>query len=349
MERERVIHDKEKVEISHGAGGKKMDELIAMMASFLDLKSPMMGGIGLEKLDDGGAIFLNEVADVVVSTDAHTIQPIFFPGGDIGKLAMTGTINDVAVMGAKPVAIAIAMVIEEGFPFTSLKRIMTSINQVSMEANVPIITGDTKVMPKGTVDQIIITTTGLGIAEKGKVITNDCIKPGDTIIVSGTIGDHGIAILSHREGLEFETELQSDLAPLNDLIDQILKVTTPHAMRDPTRGGLASCLADFASASKVGLEIYEQDVPIRNEVRAACEMLGFDPLQVSCEGKVVLAVPESDAETVLEVMKKHPLGKNAAIIGKAISDHLGTVVLETPIGGKRVLQKPLGELIPRVC
>ncbi len=262
---------------------------------------------------------------------------------------MTGTINDVAVMGAKPVAIAIAMVIEEGFPFTSLKRIMTSINQVSMEANVPIITGDTKVMPKGTVDQIIITTTGLGIAEKGKVITNDCIKPGDTIIVSGTIGDHGIAILSHREGLEFETELQSDLAPLNDLIDQILKVTTPHAMRDPTRGGLASCLADFASASKVGLEIYEQDVPIRNEVRAACEMLGFDPLQVSCEGKVVLAVPESDAETVLEVMKKHPLGKNAAIIGKAISDHLGTVVLETPIGGKRVLQKPLGELIPRVC
>ncbi len=213
----------------------------------------------------------------------------------------------------------------------------------------PIITGDTKVMPKGTIDQIIITTTGIGIAEKGKVVTDDNIQPGDVIIVSGTIGDHGIAILSHREGLEFETALESDLAPLNGLIERILGVTTPHAMRDPTRGGLASCLADFATSSGVGLDIYERDIPIRQEVRAACEMLGVDPLHVSCEGKIVVAVPEKDARAVLDVMRTHPYGKDAAIIGKATKEHEKIVVLETSIGGRRILQKPLGELIPRVC
>ncbi len=339
----------QKVELAHGAGGKKMDELIHFLTSFLELKSPAMGGIGLEKFDDGGAIFLDEKVDIVVSTDAHTIQPIFFPGGDIGKLAMTGTINDVAVMGAKPVAISLAMVIEEGFPFNLLEKIMNSINTVSKEAGVPIITGDTKVMPRGTIDQVLITTTGIGIAEKGRVITDDCIQPGDIIIVSGTIGDHGIAILSHREGLEFETELISDLAPLNGLMEEILKVTTPRAMRDPTRGGLASCLADFASSSRVGLHVREDAIPIRDEVRAACEMLGFDPLHVSCEGKIVLAVPEDDAEEVLSLMRAHPLGKRAAIIGKAIDTRRAKVILETRIGGQRVLQKPLGELIPRVC
>ncbi len=339
----------DKVQLAHGAGGRKMDELIHFITQRIDLKTPKNGGYGLETLDDGAVVSLSTPYEVIISTDAHTIQPIFFPGGDIGRLAMTGTINDVAVMGAKPVAIALSMVIEEGFTFEKLDKILQSINAVSLEAGVPIITGDTKVMPAGTIDEIVITTTGIGLASRDRVVIDNKIEPGDQIIVSGTVGDHGIAILSHREGLTFETELVSDLAPLNKMIEKVLEITTPKAMRDPTRGGLASTLNDFASMSNVGLVIDEDAIPIKPAVKAACEMLGFDPLHVSCEGKVVLAVEKEVADEVVSLLKKDRYGKEAAIIGEATADNNGRVVLETGIGGKRILQKPLGELIPRVC
>ncbi|MEM4700409.1 MAG: hydrogenase expression/formation protein HypE [Candidatus Nezhaarchaeales archaeon] len=336
------------IQLVHGGGGTAMMELLskAILPKFT-LKR-VGDGIGLDEMDDGATLPLGEV-EVVVTIDAHTVDPIFFPGGDIGRLAAAGTINDLAVMGARPIAIVDAIVIEEGFPIKDLERIVRSMDEVAMEVGAAIIGGDLKVMPKGKVDKVVITTCGLGVAQRGKVLRDSGLRPGDLIIVTGTIGDHGIALASVREGLSFETELKSDVAPIWDVVEAALKVGGITAAKDPTRGGVAAALNEVASKSGVGIRLWEGAIPIREEVRAASEMLGLDPLEVTCEGRAILGVERGLARDVLEAVRATAHGRDAAIIGEAVADHPGFVVMETRVGGRRVVEPPVGEPIPRVC
>jgi hydrogenase expression/formation protein HypE len=336
------------VEIAHGAGGTKMDDLLEIIMK--DIKKRKIGkGIGLDEKDDGATIEIGEKR-IVVSTDGHTVHPLFFPGGDLGKLAITGTINDVAVMGAKPLAILSSLIIEEGYPIKKLKKITSSLAREAEKNNVAIIAGDTKVMPNGTLDEMIIVTTGIGIIEDKELNVQDSnLQPGDKIIVSGTVGDHGIALMAGREGLEFQTELISDVGAIHELVYEALKVGGVVAMKDPTRGGLASALNEFAKKSKVSLWLEDELIPINPAVHAASEMLGLEPLTVTCEGRVIFAVRPEKAEKVLEAIKKHPLGKKAAIIGEVKKERPGFVITKTVLGGHRILEKPIGEQIPRVC
>jgi hydrogenase expression/formation protein HypE len=305
-------------------------------------------GVGLPEADDGATIPLGEY-EVVVSTDSHTVTPLFFPGGDIGRLAAAGTINDVAVMGARPVAMTSAVIIEEGYSVSKLKEILQSLATTAAEDQVGVIAGDTKVMPKGSLDQMVICTTGIGLAKPGDIITDNNVQVGDKLIITGTIGDHGIALLASREGLSFDTTLTSDVAPLWSVISPALKVGGIHAMKDPTRGGLAAAINEFAKKSGVGLWIDEADLPFRREVLAASQMLGLDPLQVTCEGKAVLAVDPEKAEDVLRAIRATQYGKSAQIIGEAKKERSGLAVMRTEIGGTRVIQHPWAEAIPRVC
>lgn len=284
------------------------------------------------------------------TTDSFVVRPLFFPGGDIGKLAVHGTVNDLAMGGARPLFLSAAFILEEGLPLADLERIVASMRSACREAGVSLVTGDTKVVDKGKGDGVFITTSGIGIVPEGRRLSIHAAKPGDRILVSGTLGDHGIAIMSVREGIEFETMLESDTAPLTGLAQAILEVCPKtRCMRDPTRGGLSSALNELAAASGVGVSLDEELIPLRPEVRGACELLGLDPLYVANEGKLIAVVPVEDAENVLDVVRAHPLGKNAAVIGTVVANHPGTVILRSRIGGERVVTLLTGEQLPRIC
>jgi len=342
-----TMHD-EYVKLIHGGGGEVMVNFIESLfvKSFGDGR--ILNGVGLKDLDDGASIPLGEW-EIVLTSDGYTVDPIFFPGGDIGKLAISGTINDLAVMGAKPLAILDDLIVEEGFSINDLKKVINSMSLTAKEIGVTIMGGDFKVMPKGRIDKLIITTTGIGLTRRGKVITDSGLRPGDKIIVTGTIGEHEIALISVREGIEFETEIVSDVAPIWPIMNKALKIGGITAAKDPTRGGLAAALNELAKKSNVGIIIHENKIPIRDEVRAASEMLGLDPLYLACEGRAIIGVKPEKAEEVLEAIRSIHLGKNATIIGQVVKENPGFVVLETMVGGRRIIEPPIGTPLPRVC
>jgi hydrogenase expression/formation protein HypE len=334
-----------RIGLKHGSGGRAMRQLIEEV--FLSLASPV-DGIGLDALDDGAAI---RVGDrwLVVTTDSHVVHPVFFPGGDIGRLAVSGTVNDLAMMGATdPLALTCAVVLEDGFPRADLERIVASMRDAAREAHAPVVTGDTKVMGKGEVDGIVLNTTGVALAER--VVSDAGVRPGDVLLVTGTVGDHGMAIMSRRHDLGLQGDLRSDVAPLNALVREALRAggEDVSAMKDPTRGGVAGVLHEMAAKGKVGIVLEEAAVPMRDEVRAACEIVGIDPLLVANEGKAVVAVRARAAEKVLAALRAHPLGRDAAIVAKAVAERPGAVILDTGFG-RRMLAEPEGELLPRIC
>jgi hydrogenase expression/formation protein HypE len=333
--------NEDKILLAHGSGGKLMHDLIE---SFLpDLANPI-----LEKMDDS-AVF-EASGRLAFTTDSYTVNPLFFPGGDIGRLAVCGTVNDLAMSGARPLYLSLAFIIEEGLPVADLKKILASIRKATEEAGVKIVTGDTKVVDQGSADRLFINTAGVGIVPEGAEISAANARPGDKIIISGNIGDHGIAVLSQREGLEFRTPVPSDCAPLNGLVADMLAASTNiHCLRDPTRGGLAVTLNDFAGQSNVGITIVEGEIPVDKAVLAAGELLGLDPLHIANEGKLAAAVAPGDADVVLAAMKRNKYGKNAAIIGEVVREHPGQVVMKTSLGASRIVDMPVGELLPRIC
>ena len=332
-----------RIDMTHGSGGKAMAQLVEEM--FL----AAFDNEWLRQMNDQAA-FAVQQGSMVMATDAHVVSPIFFPGGDIGSLSVHGTINDVAMSGAIPLYLSASFIIEEGFPLADLQRIVNSMAGAAKEAGVPIVTGDTKVVEQGKADGVFITTTGVGRVPDGLRISGDRARPGDRIIVSGTIGDHGIAILSKRENLTFETAILSDTAALHGLVAaMVARVPDIHCLRDPTRGGLATTLNELASQSGVGMKIRENAIPVRTEVAAACELLGIDPLYVANEGKLVAICAASDADALLAAMREHPLGKNAAIIGEIHEDEHSFVQMETAFGGMRMVDWLAGELLPRIC
>jgi len=330
-----------KVTMMHGAGGEMMAELLVTLTKFTHNNA---GGIGLEALDDGAVIPLNG-QNLVFTTDSHVVRPIFFPGGDIGRIAVCGTINDLAVMGGRPLALSCGMIIEEGFDIADLARIVTSMDEALGEAGANLVTGDTKVMEKGALDGITINTAGIGIAET--VVRDNGLQPGDSIIVSGTLGDHGIAIMAHREGFDLGEQIKSDVAPLWGIVERALAAGTIHAMKDPTRGGFASAINEMARKSGVSVRISEDSLPIRKSVRSAAGMLGIDPLEVANEGKVVMGVPASDADAILAALRSHVYGRDAAVVGTVSKG--AHVIMETAIGGERFIEPPMGDPVPRVC
>jgi hydrogenase expression/formation protein HypE len=340
----------EHILLGHGSGGQLTADLIQRV--FL----PGFGNDVLSRLEDQATLI--ELGDsskgkdpyIAFTTDAFVVRPLFFPGGDIGRLAVYGTVNDLAVGGAEPMFLSAAFILEEGLPITDLQRIVASMRDACRRANVALVTGDTKVVDRGKGDGVFITTSGIGFVPKGRMLSIHAARPGDCILVSGTLGDHGIAILSVREGLEFETVLESDTAPLTGLAEAILQACPrTRCMRDPTRGGLSSALNELAAASRVGVELDEAAIPLRPEVRGACEMLGLDPLYVANEGKLIAVVPPEDAERVLAAMRAHPLGRDAAIIGRVVAEHAGLVLLRSLVGGERVVLMLAGEQLPRIC
>jgi hydrogenase expression/formation protein HypE len=337
------ISEYKNVLLAHGGGGKLTQQMIQKM--FLS----QFQNEYLNVLHDGAIVSLNG-ARLAFTTDSYVVNPLFFPGGDIGSLAIHGTVNDLAMCGAIPSYLSTAFIIEEGLPMEDLWRVVLSMQEAARKAGVLLVTGDTKVVDRGKGDKLFINTTGIGIVQSGVDINPKRAAFGDKIILSGTIAEHGIAIMSVREGLEFETKIESDSAPLNDLVTSMLRVSKDlHVLRDPTRGGVASTLNEIASAAKVGIRIVEEHIPIRNDVRGACEILGFDPLYVANEGKLLAFVPPDDAENVLQTMLTHPLGKKSAIIGEVVADHPGIVVMKTNIGGTRVVDMLSGEQLPRIC
>jgi len=333
----------EHVLLGHGSGGRLSAELLRQI--FL----PAFSSPVLAALEDQATVAL-PAGRVAITTDSFVVRPLFFPGGDIGKLAVNGSVNDLAVGGARPLFLAAAFILEEGLPVADLQRVVDSMRRACDEAEVSLVTGDTKVVDRGKGDGIFITTTAVGVVPDGRALSIAAARPGDRILVSGTLGDHGVAILSVREGIEFETPLQSDCAPLTGLAAAVLGASDRvRCMRDPTRGGLSSALNELAEASRVGVELDEAAVPLRPEVRSACEMLGLDPLYVACEGRLVAAVPADDAARVLQAMRAHPLGREAAIVGRVVADHPGLVTVRSLVGGERVLPLLSGEQLPRIC
>jgi hydrogenase expression/formation protein HypE len=335
------------VKLSHGAGGSTEDTLIHELFLKIFEKRQARDGISLDALDDGASIKIGE-QEVILSIDGHTVDPIFFPGGDLGKLAICGAVNDTAVMGAEPVAILDSIIVEEGFPMENLRKVIISMNETAKEANVAIIAGDFKVMPKGSLDQMVISTAGIGVL-KGKRILDSQAESGDKVIITGSVGDHGIALMSKREGLSFETELISDVSPLHETVNAAMEAGDVKAMKDCTRGGLAMALNEFAEKSGVSIWLDSNKIPVKASVRAASDMLGLDPLEVTCEGKAVMVVSAGDADAILQAVKKTRYGKDAQIIGEVKGDRKGMVLLRTVVGGTRILRRPLSEPIPRVC
>jgi hydrogenase expression/formation protein HypE len=330
-----------KVTLMHGAGGEVMGELLQTLTKF---KHNNAGGIGLEALDDGAVIPFNG-QNLVFTTDSHVVRPIFFPGGDIGRIAVCGTINDLAMMGGRPIALSCGMIIEEGFEIDDLAKIVASMDDALGEAGANLVTGDTKVMERGALDGITINTAGIGIAKI--VVRDNGLVPGDVIIVSGTLGDHGIAIMAHREGFDLGEQIKSDVAPLWGMMEKVLDAGTIHAMKDPTRGGFASAINEMARKSGVGIRIKEERLPIRKNVRSAAAMLGIDPLEVANEGKVVMGVPPSSVDAILAALRSHRYGKDAAVVGTVTKG--AHVIMETTIGGERFIEPPVGDPVPRVC
>lgn len=332
----------ERVLLAHGSGGKLSHELVAK--HFVkELFNPI-----LAKLDDSAVFELS--GKLAFTTDSYVINPIFFPGGDIGRLAVCGTVNDLAMVGAIPRYFSLAFILEEGFPIGDLTRIVSSVKATAKEAGIQIVTGDTKVVQKGGCDKIYVNTAGVGSIPDGVAISGANAKPGDKVILSGSIGDHGIAVLSQREGLSFSTELKSDCAPLGGLVSAMLEASSEiHSLRDPTRGGLATTLNELAMQSRVGIKIEESKIPVRAEVRGACEMLGLDPLYIANEGKLVAIVPPDAAEKVLVAMKTNKYGGDSVIVGEVTAEHPGRVVMKTNFGTSRVIDMLTGEALPRIC
>jgi hydrogenase expression/formation protein HypE len=332
----------DRILLAHGSGGKLSHDLIK------NLMLHELGNPCLNLLDDAATLTFN--GRIAFTTDSYVISPLFFPGGDIGKLAVCGTVNDLSMVGAIPKYVSLSLIIEEGFLLGDLKKIISSIHTTAHEAGVEVVTGDTKVVNRGSADKLFINTAGIGIIPAGVELSGSNAKIGDKIILSGPLGDHGIAILCQREGLKFDTSLESDCAPLNKLVGGMLEASHKvHALRDPTRGGLASTLNEFAESSKVGIKIEEDKIPISDTVRAACELLGFDPLYVANEGKLVAVVDSQAAEKILSKMQKIKQGNQAAIIGEVVADHPGKVVMKTQFGSSRIISMLAGELLPRIC
>ena len=347
------------IRMAHGAGGKMMNDLIReVFAAPLD--NPY-----LRQLADSTIVRFPIPASqlairnsqpaihdlqLAISTDSFTVRPLIFPGGDIGSLAVHGTVNDVAMGGARPLWLTAGFILEEGLEISLLERVVRSMAEAAREAHVQIVAGDTKVVEQGYGDGIYINTAGVGLVLDNVEVGPERARPGDVVLINGPIGDHGIAVLSKREGLAFETQLVSDSAALNGMVEDLL-VAAPHThcLRDPTRGGLAAALNELAGTSQVGIEIEEAEVPVRPAVEAACEMLGFDPLTVANEGKLIAFVPPEEEEAALASLREHPLGKEAVRIGVVTAEHPGMVLARTGIGGRRVVDMPLGELLPRIC
>ncbi len=343
------------ISLEHGAGGEVMQALIGEII-LKNFRNKSAGSIGLDSLDDGSTISLenfNPASELVLTTDSHVITPAFFPDTNIGRLAVAGTINDLTVMGAKPLALTCAIVVPEGFSLQEFEEIIKTMDETAAEVGVPIITGDTKTVEKAALDSIILNTAGLGITDNP--IRDSGFKPGDKVLVTGTIGDHGISLMAHREGFDFDTDLVSDSAPLWKLIEPILKLRTPErepvitAMKDPTRGGLANALNEMATKSGTGILIEEDLIPFKAAVSAACEMLGLDPLEVANEGKAIIGVKSGFEEEVLSILRQHPYGRNAAVIGEVTAENKGEVILRNRFGGMRYVDTPSGDPIPRVC
>jgi len=337
------LSDYSEIVLAHGSGGKLSQEL------FHKIVLPQFRNALLEPLHDG-AIFSLNGSRIAFSTDSYVVTPIFFPGGDIGKLAINGTVNDLAMCGARPLYLSVSFILEEGMAMQDFQRVVLSMREAAAEAGVALVTGDTKVVDRGKADKIFINTSGIGIIPPGVNIDPARATPGDKIIVSGPIAVHGIAIMSVREGLEFETEIASDTAPLNGLVEAILSVTNDvHVLRDPTRGGLASVLNEIAQMAGAGIRLHEASIPISEEVKGACEILGLDPLYVANEGKLLVFASAADADRILSVMHAHPLGESAAVLGDITTDHPGIVVMRTRVGGSRVVDMLSGEQLPRIC
>jgi len=341
------IFEHKQIVLGHGSGGKLTADLIDKV--FL----PAFRNPVLDKLDDQAVLTIGD-ARVAFTTDSFVVTPIFFPGGDIGRLAVHGTVNDLAMSGAKPLYLSAAFILEEGLPVDDLRRIVESMRAMAAEAGVQFVTGDTKVVDRGKGDQIFINTTGIGIIPPGVNISADRARPGDAILLSGYLGDHGMAIMSQREGLEFEGAIESDCASLHTLVAAMLAAPADapdfiHCLRDPTRGGAATTLNEIAKRAKVGMLLNQRAIPVRESVRGACEVLGLDPLYVANEGKLLAVVRADMAEAVLAQMLAHPLGHDAAIIGEVVADHPGMVLMKTEVGGTRVLDVMFGEQLPRIC
>jgi len=337
------ISGPEEILLGHGSGGKLTARLIEKIIL------PAFRNPALERLDDQ-AILPFGGARLAFTTDSYVVTPIFFPGGDIGELAVNGTVNDLAMGGATPLYLSLAFILEEGLPIGDLERVIQSVRRAAVRAGVDVVTGDTKVVGRGSGDKVFINTSGIGLVPPGVNLSSARVQPGDAILVSGPIGDHGVAILSRREGLEFDGQIDSDTAPLHELVAAALAAGSEiHALRDPTRGGVAAALVEIATRRGLGIEIDESAVPVRDAVRGACEILGLDPLLVANEGKLVAFVPEAGSERVLQALRAHPLGRGACRIGRVTADHPGFVTLRTPIGGQRILDLPFGESLPRIC
>jgi hydrogenase expression/formation protein HypE len=333
----------DRILLAHGSGGAMSHDLIASL--FIKaFQNPV-----LDRLDDMAVLEIGGIK-LAFTTDSYVVTPIFFPGGDIGKLAVCGTINDLAMSGARPLYLSAGFILEEGFPFRDLETIIASMQKTAAQAGVQIVTGDTKVVNRGGADGIFINTAGLGRVPEGVDISGRNARAGDKVLISGSIGDHGIAILSSRSGLEFSTCLESDCAPLNDLVARMLEVSRDiHCLRDPTRGGLSTTLNELARQSKVGIWIEECRIPVKEEVRGACELLGLDPFILANEGKLIAIVGAGEAEKILAAMKAHPLGRDAALVGEVREEPAARVILRTSIGSTRIVDMLVGEPLPRIC
>jgi hydrogenase expression/formation protein HypE len=338
------LRDYPSIVMGHGGGGKLSAELIEHL--FL----PAFRNDALANLGDASIVPIAGER-LAFSTDSYVVRPLFFPGGSIGELAVNGTVNDLAVSGARPLYLSVGMILEEGFAMNALAKIVEDIAAAARAAGVQIITGDTKVVERGHGDGCYVNTSGVGVVRAGVNVGPSLAQPGDAILVSGTVGDHGMAIMSVREGLEFETTIRSDTAALNGLIEKAFDVggASIHVMRDPTRGGVASSLNEIAASSKVGIVVEEPQVPVRMEVRSACELLGMDPFFVANEGKVLMFVAADKAQSVLDALRQHPLGQDAALIGRVVDQHVRLVIAHTAIGATRVIAMQIGEQLPRIC
>ncbi len=329
--------------LAHGSGGKLTQQLID------NIILPHFRNEFLEPLLDGAIVPLQE-ARLAFTTDSYVVNPLFFPGGDIGSLAVNGTVNDLAMCGAKPLYLSSGIILEEGFAMNQFEQIIASMRRASDEAGVKLVTGDTKVVDRGKGDGIFINTSGIGLVPQGRNLSPRNVRAGDKILISGSIAEHGIAIMSAREGLEFESNIVSDTASLAGLVETMFETGAGiRVLRDPTRGGVATTLNEIASQANCGFVFDEEAIPVAEDVKAACEMLGFDPLYVANEGKLIAIVPASDADTVLDAMRMHPLGKHASVIGEVVNEHPGYVVMNTRIGGTRLVDMLSGEQLPRIC
>ena len=329
--------------LDHGGGGKISHSLIT------ETMLPIFDNAIISRLDDG-AIFKIEEKQLAFSTDTYVVDPIFFPGGNIGDLAVNGTVNDLAMCGAVPLYLSVGLIIEEGFPMTDLKIILNGMRIATKKAEVKVVTGDTKVVPKGAVDKIFINSSGIGLIPEHVNISGHNARPGDKVLLSGSIADHGITVLTQREGMNFDSPIVSDTAPLNHMVKRMLLACEDiHVLRDPTRGGVGTALNEIAISSKVGIRIYENKIPVKDEVSGICELLGFDPLYIANEGKLLAFIEADSADEVLKTMRKDEFGKDACIIGEVISDNPGNVFMQTRIGGTRIVDMLTGEQLPRIC